>query len=334
MIYLWLYALLSNPQGMNTVIQISKAMKIDRGIAQQGLDDHYAVLGVPITATPLQVRDRYLVIAKKLHPDVTNLTPEEREIGSRYFARLVNPAYFALNKARERAEYSNVLKLVAKRLVKRSQKVTIYSEIAKALAKSPTQENYEKAVRMVAAVQYQKIGRMLDHAGDISELNLVYLLCRDGYAHLIERSSPETQPKPAPKQEWQTIKGEETRIQKPIPAPGQPITFSNGSFTQHLRSAETAIQKKEWSLALKELRNALKINDRDSRCHALLGVVYLHQKFPAMAKTSFEEALKYNPKEPIALQYLPQVKEEVAKRKPEEQKKNLPGWLRWLRGGK
>jgi curved DNA-binding protein CbpA len=317
---------------MNTVIQISKAMKIDRGIAQQGLDDHYAVLGVPITATPLQVRDRYLVIAKKLHPDVTNLTKEERDVGNRFFARMVNPAYFALNKARERAEYSNVLKLVAKRMVKRSQKVIIQSEIAKALAKSPTQENYEKAVRMVAAVQYQKIGRMLDHAGDISELNLVYLLCRDGYAHLIERGSPEDTKKPAPaKQEWQTVRGEETRIQKPIPAPGAPINSS--SFAQYLKSAETAIQNKEWSVALKDLRNALKINDRDSRCHALMGVVYLNQKFPAMAKTSFEEALKYNPKEPIALQYLPQVSKGTTPSKPQEQKKNVPGWLRWLRGG-
>ncbi len=316
---------------MNTVIQISKAMKIDRGIAQQGLDDHYAVLGVPITATPLQVRDRYLVIAKKLHPDVTNLTKEEREIGNRFFARMVNPAYFALNKARERAEYSNVLKLVAKRMVKRSQKVVLYSEIAKALAKSPTQENYEKAIRMVAAVQYQKIGRMLDHAGDLSELNLVFLLCRDGYAHLIDRGGAEDTKVQVPKDNWQTMKGDDTRIQKAIPAPAAPV--NSGSFAQYLRSAEAAIQKKEWSVALKDLRNALKLNERDSRCHALLGVVYLNQKFPAMAKTSFEEALKYNPKEPIALQYLPQVSQAGGASKPQEQKKNVPGWLRWLRGG-
>ncbi|MFN3360634.1 MAG: DnaJ domain-containing protein [Pseudanabaenaceae cyanobacterium] len=325
---------------MHTVLQISKSMKIDRGIAQQGLDDHYAVLGVPITATPLQVRDRYLTIAKKLHPDVSNLSPEEREVGNRYFARMVNPAYFALNKARERAEYSNVMKLVAKRMIKRAQKVVIYSDIAKALAKAPTQENYEKAVRMVAAVQYQKIGRILDHAGDISELNLVYLLAKEGCTHLIERGDEETKLQTAPpQQQWQTVKSKgddtrvqlpDTRIQKAIPAPAAPI--NRGDFAMHMQRAEVAIKRQEWSIALKELKQALKLNNRDSRCHALIGLVYLNQKLPGMAKSAFEEALKCNPREPIALQYLPQVSR-TKDTKPQEQKKNLPGWLSWLRGG-
>ncbi len=52
---------------------------------------------------------------------------------------------------------------------------------------------------------------------------------------------------------------------------------------------------------------AVQIEPTNSRCHALLGVVYINQKLAGMAKVSFQQALKLNPQEAIALQYLRQI---------------------------
>lgn len=53
-----------------------------------------------------------------------------------------------------------------------------------------------------------------------------------------------------------------------------------------------------------ELRDAIKIEPNNSRCHSLLGMVYLKQSPPkaTMAKVHITQALKFDPKDKMALE--------------------------------
>ncbi len=82
---------------------------------------------------------------------------------------------------------------------------------------------------------------------------------------------------------------------------------SNGLINRHIRQAESYIIQKLWASALQELRSAIQIDENNSNCHALLGVVYMNQNLIGMAKMSFQQALKINPSEPLALKYIAKV---------------------------
>jgi curved DNA-binding protein CbpA len=114
---------------------------------------------------------------------------------------------------------------------------------------------------------------------------------------------------------------------------------SSGSIDVYIRQAESYIQQQLWASALKELRAAIQIDCNNSKCHALLGFVYLNQKLAGMAKVSFQQALKLNPNESLALQYIDQVSgttpniavDKQSKSKDEKGKKG--GFFGWLGGG-
>ena len=354
----------------------SRLLRITKGIAYQGFDDHFAILGLPITANERQVRDRYLMIAKKLHPDVCRLSADEKELATRFFARLVNPAYFALNRTRERAEYLKVLKLIPKLMLKRNQRISPQSEVAQNLANDPNKDNYEQAIVAISILQYEQMSGFLDYAGDLSELNLVFLLCNEGCQHLIAKPSPKTTIEGKPI-EGRPIEGtttnNNTTAERSRPArTGYYDTSATGNtgFTgvagaggkasnvaaakpqadltkvmakKHLQEAQTLINRKQWQEAIKELRNALKLDSQNSQGHLLMGIVYMNQNFVAMAKASFQEVLKINPKDPVALENLRKLDGQGAKKqggdtqgraredKHDKAKKEPKkgGWLSW-----
>jgi curved DNA-binding protein CbpA len=314
----------------------SRLLRITKGIGYQGFDDHFAILGLPITANERQVRDRYLMIAKKLHPDVCRLSTDEKDLATRYFARLVNPAYFALNRTRERAEYLKVLKLIPKLMLKRNQKISPQSELAQNLANDPNKDNYEQAIVAISILQYEQMSGFLDYAGDLSELNLVFLLCNEGCQHLIAKPTPkitiEGRPIEGRPIEGATISNTTAERSRPartgyydtsaagatsfkgVAGAGSKTSNAAASNSQadltkvmakkHLQEAQALINRKQWQEALKELRNALKIDSQNSQGHVLMGIIYMNQNFAGMAKASFQEALKINPKDPVALENL------------------------------
>jgi curved DNA-binding protein CbpA len=303
--------------------QKSRLLRITKGIGYQGFDDHYAILGLPITATERQVRDRYLTIAKRLHPDVCRLAAGDKDLATRYFARLVNPAYFALNRTRERAEYIKVLKLIPKLMLKRNQKITPQSGVAQKLASDPSQETYERAVTAISTVQFESMATFLDFAGDLSELNLVFLLSSEGCTHLIAKPSEEgdrtaraetsstasstpEQSRPARTGYYDTsAKAGTSRSMGSASVPPKPqADLTKAMAKKHLQEAQALISRRQWQDALKELRNALKLDNQNSQCHTLMGVVYMNQNFVGMAKASFQEALKLDPKDRVALDNL------------------------------
>jgi serine/threonine protein kinase len=82
---------------------------------------------------------------------------------------------------------------------------------------------------------------------------------------------------------------------------------SNSLINQHIRQAESYITQKLWASALQELRSAIQIDENNSTCQALLGVVYMNQNLIGSAKICFQQALKINPSEPLAIKYITKV---------------------------
>lgn len=277
---------------MNETLQ---TFKIDRGIGQHNSNDYFAVLGLPVTADAFQIRKRYLSIARNLHPDVCGGTPEEKHRACEYLAKLVSPAYNMLMQDRERSEYSALLKAIAKRLMKRDLKMTPKSDIAKRLLYSPSEPHYLESVEEIAKLQYQSLDKVLEYTAQLSELNLIYILYQEGYHPSLLESAQGSN------------NGLNHPAAAPVRLPAQNIAKGDISerspqrVQNQLLLAEEYINKSQWTMALAELRTALQMDNANSKCHALLGVVYLNQKLGGMAKVSFQQALKLNPREPLAL---------------------------------
>jgi curved DNA-binding protein CbpA len=251
--------------------------RISRGIGQYHSSDHFAVLGLPVTANASQIRQRYLTIVRRLHPDVYGLSADEKEVACEYLTKLVSPAYNTLINERERAEYSVLIRLIAKRLIKQDLSLSPVSAFANKLLSTTQEFSYEQAVEVVAGRQYESLQQIMTFTSQLSELNLVYLVKSEGYNKNLSKS-------------------EEPAINIP------PV--STNQILNIIKKSEELIAQKQWVAALNELRETLKQDNTNAKVHALLGVIYLNQKLEGMAKISFQQALKNDPKQAIALEHL------------------------------
>ncbi|MCS6958944.1 MAG: J domain-containing protein [Pseudanabaenaceae cyanobacterium SKYGB_i_bin29] len=284
-----------------------RTYKITKGIGRYDLDDYYAVLGVPLSSTAEALRQRYLTLAKQLHPDLVPQNPQAHQ----YLSRLVNPAYAVLQQERERSEYLDLLRLLAKRLMKQSVKdFTPQSEAAQRLIANPSISLYERLVTEIAAKQFQDLSKTWDYINCLSELNLVYLLLQEGFRPHSPQSAP-------------AVRYEDFRTVKDTSKPSPPTA------KQHIVRAQEHMKAELWTMALQELRAALQLEPQNSLCHALLGKVYLHQNVPGMAKVSFQQALKYDPQNPIALLGMKEV-EKLKSKTQTKGKKDEGGFFGWL----
>lgn len=331
------------------------ALKVNLGIGKYSAGDHFAVLGLPIDAGSAQIRKHYLNIAKTLHPDVYGKSEDESEIACVYFSRLVSPAYNTLMQEQERTEYQALLKLIVKRLMKRGEVPEPQTEVARLFAASPSVANYAKAVRSLAEVQYQFLDKSLNYTEQLSELNLVYILSEVGYKPFIPLSVAIATPisgnsgKPATASSLNsaqsaTYNAASSSYRSPNPEINSTTNQASGSAKNrngnaqaiaHLNLAENYIGQKQWTFALKELRTALQLDSSSSKCHALLGLVYVNQNLTSMAKVSFQQALKLNPNEPLALQYFKQANsdKEANSKDSKDKKSQKSGFFGWLGGG-
>ncbi len=256
-----------------------------------------------------QIRKKFLKIAKSLHPDVFGRDQQEKELATKYFAKMVSPAYQLLNNDRDRGEYFATLKLFAQGLKQKSEGFEVKSEIAQKLFKYPNEPNYFKSVSEVAALQYRNLDKVLEYTADLSELNLIYLMTQETFTQPIASNN--------------YISNDDTMIQA---APPPPRSLRN------IQLAEVFISKKQWSDAVKELKEAEKLEPNNAKIHALLGVVYMNQNVMIMAKTSFQKAIKLNPKEPTALKYINQVggtTSAQATRQPPKKDEKKGGFFGW-----
>ena len=265
--------------------------QIERGLFKLDFTDHHAVLGVPVDADNREIRKRYLRIAKNLHPDSSSSESKaDKQLANDLLSKLVNPAYEKLSNEKERTDYAIMLRLMGQKAS--MHPVEIHGELAQQLKTSPDiDQAYKTALQQLAGKQYQSFHQMLELTGEISELNLVYLMRKQGEPEknpakksAVSKTKPPTKP-PAPA----------TTTTPPAPPKKSPVE-------DYYRRAEELIEKGNLAKAILELRDAIKLEPMNSSCHSLLGNIYLRQKQATMAKVHINKALELNPKDEKALE--------------------------------
>jgi curved DNA-binding protein CbpA len=268
------------------------SIKIERGLFKFDSIDYHAVLCVPVDADIKEIRKRYLKIARRLHPDsCAEATTQEKLLASELLSKLVNPAYEKLSQERNRTEYMVVLSQMGKRLVQESASIDLSSEPARQLAGSPNVEQlYRSMIMKIAETQYDSLAKAVQSIGYVSELNLVYLMRTAGKK--FEKAPP---PPTAPNKV--TSKGSENTNATMIQTA---VNKEEASISNYLRRAQELMAKNQFAQARVELQDAIKLAPNNSRCHSLIGVVYLKQNQTTMAKVHFDRALQLDPNDQMA----------------------------------
>jgi len=263
---------------------------ISQGLFQFDLIDHFAVLGVSIDAEQEEIRERYLKIAYKLHPDTCRIhTPTEREQANELLSKLVNPAYEHLSRKLSREEFRLVLTQMGKAMAKDSGKITISSEPARKLAQFTANYElaYQKTLQSLAIDQYTALENTYQKIAQLSELNLVYLILTEG------RGNRKTTPKVFISQ-GNTNQSELVRAAVTTSA----RTKSKESpLEAYIRRAQASLDENNPAQALRELRDALRQEPDNGICHALIGLAYLRQNQLSMARVHINRAWKTSPQD-------------------------------------
>lgn len=261
--------------------------KIDSGLFLFDFTDHHAVLGVPVDADFKDIRKRYLQIARRLHPDTCKAASvADKQLANSLLSKLVNPAYEKFSIERNRVEYVVLLREISKRLTQEAASIQLKSELSQQLKQSNDIDRvYRTAITQLAQKQYQSLEQVMPLIAQISELNLVYLMHKGGSGLQSPQSTPNISP---------------TTQQPPPPQP-EPESM----VEPYLRRAQALIEKNIFAQARVELQDALKLEPNNSRCHSLIGLVYLKQNQVTMAKVHINKALQLDAKDEIALKIKP-----------------------------
>lgn len=280
------------------------SFQIDRGLFRLDFIDHHAILGVPVDAEIKDIRKRYLKIARRLHPDsCASESEEDRQRASQFLSKLVNPAWEKLSQEKDRSEYILLLKLKGQQGLRQQEALNLTSGIAKQLSTASNPEHfYLTSLKDLASKQYDHLDQTLELTGQISELNLIYLMRKENEGGITSSESKKA-----------IFTGSNLPDSSQAPAgAAQPPTSSHpirreSLSDQYYRRAEGCVEKNNFAQAILELRDALKIEPNNNRCHSLMGMVYLKQNQATMAKIHFNQALKFNPQDTMALEGLQKV---------------------------
>ncbi|HEY9630274.1 MAG TPA: tetratricopeptide repeat protein [Coleofasciculaceae cyanobacterium] len=258
--------------------------------------DPYAILGLAVAADDRRVLRRYRTVAKLLHPDgYVGADAATTALATQLLTRVVNPAYQRLKQEKERAETLATLRFRVRRF-NREEPLLAQSVPARQLLQKPSSELevfYEQMVAELAESQFQPLGQFESVTQQLSELNLVYLYLKMGEPMIREKRSgivAASQVKPPP-----TV---------PIETAQMVSTYSR----RHYQRAIAYTQNANWPQAIAELRDAIRLEPNKAEYHSLLAKAYLMQNLMGMAKVHFRQALKFNPKDPLALDYVTRLK--------------------------
>lgn len=285
------------------------SIQIDRGLFRLDLIDHHAILGVPLDISAKQVRRHYLKIARRLHPDSCASEGEvAKQQASELLSKLVNPAYELLANEKEVAEYLLLLRLKGQQLQRQADTLQLASEPAQKLASAPNIEHaYKQALAPLIEEQYRSLEQSIEIIGQISELNLVYLM-RTAGAKIESKAATTPPPSSNADQSAATAKPETSA---PAPASTQykatatkapPPRRAVSLLENYFRRAEEFELRRDYPKAILELREALQTNPQNSECHSRLANIYLQANQGTMAKIHFNKALELDPKNELALQ--------------------------------
>jgi curved DNA-binding protein CbpA len=255
--------------------------------------DPYAVLGVAVTADDRRVLKRYRNVAKLLHPDSYAQSEEGAgETASQLFARLVSPAYQKLKQEKNRAENSALLRFQVRRL-NREGPFTPHSQLARKLLQHPVASVdvlYEQAIVDLADRQYQSLAQFEPITLELGELNLAYLQLKMGETFVREKRTG-------------IVAAADAKPVQFTPTTKDADAATDSYARRHYRRAQEYAKKGNWAQTIQELRDAIKLENDQSEYHALLGVAYMQQNLTGMAKVYLSQALKLNPKQPLAVKY-------------------------------
>lgn len=267
------------------------SIKIGRGLFKYDFIDQHAILGLPVDAEIKQVRQRYISIARVLHPDSCKAETEvQKKQATQMLSKIINPAYEQLSQDRHRKEYGVVLKRLGQRLAGESVQMNLHTEEAKQLLQAGANLDllYKNSIQKLSAEQYKEVlvEKILESIANISELNMVYLMRKESKGESI-RTAPAA-PKATP-----TAPPSVPKAQTPVAR----VSLAEPC----IRRGEEYLEKNNFAQAIQELREGLQMDQSSSSCHGLLGLAFLKQNQPTMAKVHINRALQLNPQEPSAL---------------------------------
>lgn len=273
------------------------SFQIERGLFSFDFVDQHAILGVPVDADAQAIRKRYLKIARRLHPDSGALENEaDKQRASEFLSKLVNPAWEKLSQEKERVEYDLLLKLKGQQANTNRASLEL-SNLGRDLSTASNPDHFYRAsLKSLADKQFEQLDQALDIIGQMSELNMIYLMRREGQGIT---TTPEA------KKTIFTGSNLPDSSQSPVRPPGtqpaEPTQRRETVADQYCRRAEGYVAKNNFAQAVLELRDALQLEPKNSRCHALLGMVYLRQRQTTMARIHFDKALETEPQNAMAL---------------------------------
>lgn len=275
------------------------SFEMKHGLAIFDCPDHYASLGLSIGASKGEIRKRYFKIARSLHPDSCPAEMDKAQ-ASRMLSKLVNPAYEVLSQDKDFEEYKVLLRLVGQRANREVNPSSMQTPGAQELLTANSfEEHYQEQVKHLAQNQFETLEGILAVVSQLSELNLAYLIRREGTqqsgAAPMQARAAQVQPKAAATPET-SVSASPAEQQSP-PQEAATSQFVN----DYCRRAEELIQKNRLNDAIVELRDALKLEPKNSRCHTLMGSIYLQKKSLKMAKVHFTQALNSDPQNAEAI---------------------------------
>jgi curved DNA-binding protein CbpA len=266
----------------------SMSLKIEQGLFNLDFTDYHAILGVPVDADMKEIRKGYLKVARRLHPDSCAKDEEiDRQRAAEILSKMVNPAYEKLSQERNYTEYCVLLRIKGQQALKQQETVLLISDPARKLAAANDIDNfYRTTLRELAEKQYEHLSETLDLTGQISEMNLVYLMRKEG------RGDLNLGKKPA---------GGTSTPAAAAPTAAAPVVNSTDSLVSaYLKRAQEFEKKQDYSRVVLELREAIRIDPTNSVGHSRLGEIYLKTNQPKMAKIHFSKAVELNPKDESA----------------------------------
>ncbi|TVQ20462.1 MAG: tetratricopeptide repeat protein [Leptolyngbya sp. DLM2.Bin15] len=269
------------------------SFNIDKGLFTSDFIDHHAVLGVPVDADMKGIRKQYLKIARRLHPDSSDIkTDSDRRLAGEYLSKLVNPAYEYLSQEKNFSEHQIILKLKGQQAQRQQETIVLSTDRARQLAAaSNTNGDYQAALKELVEQQYQALEQTPEVIGRISELNLVYLMRTAGQDNGALRTA-------ARPDEQSSLSS--TPAAKPASRPAAPPPTKDSLVDSFIRRAEEFEKQQNYAKAILELREALKLNPKNSNCHSRMGMIYIKTKQAKMARIHFDKALEINPNDEIA----------------------------------
>jgi tetratricopeptide (TPR) repeat protein len=313
------------------------SLEVTKGLFKFDFTDQHAILGVPLDAEFNDIRKRYMKIVRRLHSDTCSFEDEaDKEWANQFLSKVVNPAYNKFSKESDRKEYSLLVTAIGKRVAKEPPKMhQVESEAAKKLASAQDlQEAYQKAVSKLADKQYESVEQALDAIGQISELNMVYLLRKEriGGGVLPTQQTTKTATPVTPATTTAAAAKPAAAASAPPPAPAKP---QDSLAEQSCRRAQGFMDSKNYAKAILELKEALKREPKNSKGHAMLAMCYFHQGQATMAKLEVQKALASNPQEAIALEVKKKLEQPAASGAKGKKGDDKPGgFFASLFGGK